>query len=94
MTKHPDYVIGYKGSLEQLAKEVGNMSYDQVAKFLYKVSEDLERQAKADYKKGRKELSRELIAASTKIKIAGTRMDLAWKICEPYMPKKKEEDRG
>lgn len=48
--KHPRNVEGYNGSLEELAKAIGNMSYDQVAIFLEKLAEDLNNQAEADKK--------------------------------------------
>lgn len=87
-TKHPREVIGYNGSLDQLAQAVGSMTYDQVALFLRLLSQDIKRQADADSGRGRKKLSKALCDAAQNLGQAQENMDLAWKVCEPYMPKK------
>ncbi len=49
--KHPKNVQGYAGSIEDLAKAIGNMTYDQTADFIEKLSKDIERQADGDLRK-------------------------------------------
>jgi propanediol dehydratase small subunit len=85
MTKHPKYVKGFNGSLDDLAKAVGNMTYDQTASFLEKLADDLKKQADGDYAKGRTKLSSELYKTAEQIYIAKDKMYEAWKTCEPYM---------
>lgn len=85
MTKHPRYVENFDGSLDELAKSVGNMTYDQTALFIEKLADDMKRQADADLSRGRNKLASELYATADKLYQARDRMDLAWKICEPYM---------
>lgn len=67
MSKHPRYVEGYKGSLEQLAEAIGNMAYDQTASFIEKLADDLKRQADADSARGRRKLASELYATANEL---------------------------
>jgi hypothetical protein len=83
--KHPNKVVGYNDSLEQLAKEVGNMSYDQTALFIEELAKDLERQANADAAKGRKKLAQRLSAAAENLAQVRREIMSAWKICQPHM---------
>jgi len=85
MGKHPRNIEGFEGSLEQLAKSIGNMTYDQTVSFIEKLADDIKRQADADLTRGRKKLASELYATANELYQARDRMDLAWKICEPYM---------
>jgi hypothetical protein len=85
MTKHPKNIEGFEGSLDELAKSVGNLAYDQTSSFIEKLADDIKRQANADLARGRKKLSSELYMAANKLYEARDKMNLAWKICEPYM---------
>lgn len=87
MVKHPKYVEGYQGSLEELARAVGNMAYDQTASFIEKLADDLKRQADSDSEKGREQLASKVKAATEELYKAAENMGLAWKICKPYMKK-------
>jgi hypothetical protein len=49
--KHPDHVVGWNGSLEELEQVIGNMRYDKVSEFLELLSKDFYKQAKADKKR-------------------------------------------
>lgn len=88
MAKHPRNVEGWKGSLEQLAQAVGNMTYDQTANFIKKLADDIKGQADADLARGRKKLASELYSTADKLYEARDEMRRAWKICEPYMKKR------
>ena len=88
MPKHPTHVEHYAGSLEELAKAIGNMTYDQTASFIEKLANDIHRQADADSKKGRIKLASELYLTADKLYQARTKMYDAWNICEPYMKDK------
>lgn len=85
MVRHPKQVEGFDGSLEQLAGSIGNMTYDQTASFIEKLADDINRQADADLARGRTKLASELYATAKNLYRAKESMDLAWKICIPYM---------
>ncbi|MBR9705976.1 hypothetical protein GOV14_03005 [Candidatus Pacearchaeota archaeon] len=85
MEKHQDSVVGYEGTLEDLAHAVGGMKYAAAAKFLGELGQDIERQAKADEVKGRVQLSSQLYSTARELYKASEEMQAAWKICEPHM---------
>ncbi len=87
--KHPKEVVGFSGTLDDLVRAIGNMSYDQLALFFEKMSVDLKEQAMADIKRKRCLLASELLSASFSLTEASRRTEAAWKICEPFM---KQED--
>lgn len=71
--------------MEDLAKAIGNMTYDETASFIGKLADDIKRQADADLKRGRKKLATELYTTAEKLYQAKEKMDSVWKICEPHM---------
>ncbi|MBU0470669.1 MAG: hypothetical protein KKA62_00585 [Nanoarchaeota archaeon] len=83
--KHPLEVEGFEGNLEGLAKAVGNMRYDKARDFLGYLADDIMRQADADKGRGRVQLAERLYQTAERLYQAREVMDLAWKICEPYM---------
>jgi hypothetical protein len=83
--KHPRKVENYNGNLEELAKEIGKMTYDQVEVFLKELEKDFKNQAEADIKRGRPQLATELYKTSFSLKEAAMCVGTAWKICKPYM---------
>ena len=85
MAIHPKYVIGYSSSLEDLAKAVGNMSYDQTALFIKHLADDIQRQAESDEKRGRRKLSILLYKTAEDLRRAKENMDSVWRICRQYM---------
>ncbi len=87
MGKHPDYVEGFNGSLEELAKAVGKMSYDAASSFLEKLAEDLKKQADSDLARGRTKLAKEMYQAVEYLQEAKKYINKSWKICEPYTEK-------
>ena len=86
MAKHPRSVEGYGESLENLARAVGNMTYDRTAEFIGELACDIERQAKGDEERGRLKLAARLYQVAEELYRAEREMTLVWKkICEPYM---------
>lgn len=83
--KHPNKVEGYNGTLEDLAKAVGNMSYNKTAEFIEKFANDLVRQADNDLEKGNIKVASGLYKTANKLYNAKKSMFRVWKICEPYM---------
>lgn len=86
-SRHPDRVVGYKGSLGQLARAIGNMKYDKVALFIGKFADDIKRQADADSARGRKKVPKDLSGAARNLNQARKKIESAWKTCKPYMVK-------
>jgi hypothetical protein len=54
--KHPLQVAGYPGTLQELAKEVGNLRYDKIVEFMRALRNDLHEQAVNDISAGRTKL--------------------------------------
>ncbi len=63
-SKHPREVLGYKGTIDELAQDITNTSEEDLVKFLDKLGNDLLRQSNADRERGRKKLSTELYNAA------------------------------
>jgi molecular chaperone GrpE (heat shock protein) len=85
MSKHPKTVVGFSGTLDELAISVGNMQYNQTAAFIENLANDLRRQADADFARGRQKLAAELYATADKLNQARDSLSAAWTICKPYM---------
>lgn len=84
-SKHPDNVVCYEGSLDELAKAIGNMKYDRVAALLQAVGDDLQRQTDGDAGRKRMNLAGKLYEAAGHVYKARESIHAAWSICEPYM---------
>lgn len=85
---HPKKVIGYNESLENLAKAICDMTYDQVAELIGLLADDLKKQSESDFKRNRLKLSKAVSDATNKLYSAKQDMLLAWNICEPFMKNK------
>ncbi len=85
MEKHPRTVTNFTGTLDELAQSIGNMAYDQTARFIEKLADNIQRQADGDFKRGRIKLAYELSQTTQTLYEARNKMNTAWKICEPYM---------
>lgn len=81
---HPRDLVSYPGSLSDLAKEIGNMTYDQVAEFLSAFSLEIKRQSEADFLRKRVKLAHQLEVASNRLNEASVAVGEAWTICAPY----------
>lgn len=83
--KHPVKVENYNGSLDELVKELGNLSYDVLSSFVAKLADDIKRQADNDDSRNRKKLAGKLYLTAEELHDAKEKLDEAWKICKPYM---------
>ncbi len=83
--KHPKNVERYPGSLDELARETGNMDYASLAEFLQYLADDLKRQAVSDRKKSRVKLPAELEFAAEQLYAVKRRIDSAAEICKPHV---------
>ncbi len=82
--KHPTK-IAYKGGLEKLVEDIGNLRYDTLAEFLELLQKKLDNDSKKDGERGRKALSLELSRAATFVMAAKESIDKAWVISKPFM---------
>lgn len=85
MVKHPRCVEGYNGTLDQLAEEIVNLSYNQYALLMGMISENTKRDAGKNLANNKNKLSPRLYVAADYLYKVKDEMDGAWKICEPYM---------
>lgn len=83
--KHPTKVVGYEGSLFELAHDIGKMNYYQLAHFLDYLGDDLKLQSKADKKRGKVQLSGKLEETAKEIYSVRDKMFSIANLCEPYM---------
>jgi len=84
MKKHKKKLSNYTGSFEQLANELGDLTYDSLAIFLKELSIKLSKDGDADFSRGRQKLSKNLKEAANNLFISSDFIDKAWNICEPY----------
>lgn len=91
--KHPKRVEKYDGSLKDLAKDIGKMSYDSMAEFTRYLVEDLKLQSEGDKEKGRKQLVNIMNEAVRNLENSADHIDEAWRISEPYMTGVKRKEK-
>lgn len=82
--KHPDHVVGWDGSIDDLAAAVGQMRYDHVAAFIGALADDLQRQGHHDHRAGRHLLAIRLAAAAGHLIAAERDVARAWNLSEPH----------
>lgn len=81
--KHPRTVPGYNGSLEQLAKDLENLSYDSLADFLKYLETALIKRSESDKIGGRTSLSGKLENAAKYTNLSEKEIREAWeKYCK------------
>jgi hypothetical protein len=78
---------GYKGSLNDLAEDIGNLHYESLKELLVAIADKLSDDANKDYQKKRIKLSYELSQASIEIVGASNSIKRAWEISKPFMEK-------
>ena len=82
---HPDHVVGWNGTFEELADSIGNMRYEQVAIFLSKLGSNIMKQGNADNGRKRFKLRDKLYETANNLHASSDSMRDAWEICEPFM---------
>jgi hypothetical protein len=83
--KHTKQIRHYGESHEKLAEDIGDLYYDSLADFFRLLAAKLKKDGASDKSRGRIKLSNELFACSEKLSEAAQHIDIAWKICEPYV---------
>ena len=82
---HPTDIKGYKNKRDQLAKDLSNLRYSELADILEYLGMNLIEDARKDIEGDRKELGASLAMAGAGIKDAQTWIQRAWNISKPYM---------
>jgi len=87
MKKHPDYVEGYGGSINELAELISNMQYDKMALFIKYLADDLTRQAESDLgrKRSRPNLASMLYLTADELDTAASKMSSVANIYQEYV---------
>lgn len=88
---HRREVEHYEGELDELARNVGRLTYDQVAVFLGYLAEELAGQSEADAGRGRSRLSHEMSEAAQLLYAVLPHIHEAWRLSAPHMT---PEERG
>jgi len=79
--KHSNEIFNNK----EIAIKIGDLYYDSLEEFLNDLSEKLNKDSKADFKRKRYKLSKSLKNASEHIKAAAKEISVAWDISKPYV---------
>jgi hypothetical protein len=83
--QHPDHVVGWSGSVEELAQAIGNMRYDAMAQLIHLLSQDILTQAKADAERNRVKLAVQLEDVWDNLVLTQASLQATWAICKPFM---------
>lgn len=85
--KHLLTVEGFEGTLDDLARVIGNMRYDKAKEFIELLADDFKKQADSDKSKGKVRLANQMYQVVEKLYEARDNMEKVWEICKPYMEK-------
>jgi len=83
--KHNKTIDKYEGTLQELAEDIGDLHYEELAKFLHHLNIKIYSDGAKDFGRGRKKLSHELTKASTSLSVTSSHIREAWNISKPYM---------
>ena len=83
--RHAREVVGHEGRIDELAVEIGRLTYDRVSDFLGALAVELARQAEGDRLRGRSKLAGRLDLAAEDILSAKSQIDTAWAISKPHL---------
>ncbi len=89
--KHTTTVKAFNGTNEQLAEELGDLFYDNLAQFLNLLAMKIEKDSKADLKRGRTMLAKELHECARHLSSASEHIGVAWDISAPFVQKWRDE---
>lgn len=84
-TCHPTRVPGCNYSNHELGHRIGEMRYDAILEVLEGLENEMQRQQKSDYKRGRKQLARFLSEAVGNTKRLRNSFDKIFRLSRPYM---------
>ncbi len=82
---HPATVESYPGTLKELAEDIGDLRYDELANFFSHLARKMKNDSRKDRERGRENLAMQLFLASLEIADANYQMKQVWEICKPHM---------
>ena len=82
---HETKIKNYKGTLSELATDIGNLRYDTLSEFLELLAKKIQADGNNDLERGRTKLAKQLHDCSANLKLSQKTIDEAWRICEPFM---------
>jgi hypothetical protein len=88
LPERQDNINGYNKSLKELANSLKNLRYDSLSEYLKQLSKGIKNDANTHRSGKRYKLAAHLYDTSQHLKQAKKQIDVAWKICKPYMKEK------
>ena len=82
---HPTSVPGVGVGNHELGRQIARMRYDQLGNVLSGLSLDLEKQAAADFARGRPQLAKLLRSAKIELDAVGSIVEKMFRLSRPYM---------
>ncbi|PCI21306.1 hypothetical protein COB64_00280 [Candidatus Wolfebacteria bacterium] len=83
--QHKPEVEKYNGSPEELVKDLGDLRYDALSKFLKELSQKIKADGEKDAHRERTKLAHALKNSSEKLMESASYINEAWEISKPYM---------
>lgn len=74
-----------KEDMKEWAKSFGNLRYDQLAEFIFQLSDKIMNDAELDISRGRRKLGSKLLDCGEQLFEAYVIIEEVEKICEPFM---------
>ena len=85
MKIHKKMIDGYKGNITELAYEIGDLHYEELAKFCHALSAKLMNDGYKDISAKRPKLGEALQDASAKMAKVTKEMEYIWEVSKPFM---------
>jgi len=83
--KYKKMIDGYKGNITELAYEIGDLHYEELAKFCHALSAKLMNDGYKDISAKRPKLGEALQDASVHMKDVTKEIEYAWQISKPFL---------
>jgi hypothetical protein len=84
-TKHKKWIAKCNVSPDELAENMGDLYYNSLADYLRLLADKIKKDSNSDHKRGRTKLASSLSESAIHLLNAAKEIDVAWKICKPYM---------
>ena len=84
-SRHTTSITHFGSDFKSLAKEIGDLRYDALSKFLAELADKIHGDSEKDLAGGRKRLADTLLEMSADLYDAKIDCDTAWERCKPYM---------
>lgn len=84
-TKHNHWIDSINISPENLAEEMGNLRYDDLADYLGLLADKIQKDGEKDLRNNKIQLASKLARVSELLNLASDKTEECWKICELHM---------